>query len=146
MINLQDQWWTKNFPGRTSPFVLLLSFASHVPSETMSLSVSRMKLVGAGDRASLAPKQVVWISLSEEIRKTTNLIAFRTMSKVHFFNFDFPKWLLKIPRKKGQRQKKKGKRRYIKGEKRKQHDCVPSCLRSWRVGRELHACCFLLWI
>lgn len=129
---------TQNFPERTSPFVLLTSFGNRVPSETMSLSASRVKLVGAGDRSSLAPRQVVWISLSEEIRKTTNLIAFRTMSKAHFFNFDFPKLLLKIPRKKGQSQKKKEKGKYIKGEKRK-HDSVPSCLR--RVGRELHACC-----
>lgn len=54
---------------------------------------------------------MVWISLSEEIRKTTNFIAFRTMSTAHFFNFDFPKLLLKIARKKGQTQKKKEKKK-----------------------------------
>lgn len=131
---------TQNFPERTCP--LLTSFSNHVPLETMSLSASRVKLVEAGDRALLASWQVVWISLSEEIGKTTNFITFRTMSTVHYFNFDFPKLLLKIPRKKGQRQKKREKRGYIKGEKRKQHDFVPSCLQ--RVERELHACCFVL--
>lgn len=117
---------TQNFPERASP--LLTSFRNHVPSETMSLSASRVKLVGVGDGASLASRQVVWISLSEEIRKTTNLTAFRTMSTAHFFNFNFPKLLLKIPRKKGQRKKTKEKRRFVKGEKRKQHGFCPQLL------------------
>lgn len=126
---------TQDFPERTSLFVLMTSFDNHVPSETMSLSASRVKLVGAGDGVSLAPRQEVWISLSEEIRKTTNLTAFRTKYKAHFFNFTFPKLLLKIPRKKRQRQKEKEKRRNSKGEKGEQPDSVHSCL--WEVGRGL---------
>jgi len=86
--------------------VLMTSFDKHVPSETVSLSASRVKLLGAGDGASLLSRQVVWLLLLEEVRKTTNLTAFRAKSKAHFFNFSFPKLLLKIPRNKGQRQKK----------------------------------------
>lgn len=67
----------QDFPERTSLFVLMISFDNHGPSETMSLSASRMKVVGPGDRAFLALRQVVWISLLEEIRMTTNLTAFR---------------------------------------------------------------------
>lgn len=111
---------TQDFPEGTSLFVLMTSFDNHVPSETMSLSASRVKLVGAGGGASLAPRQAVWILLSEEIRKTTNLTAFRTKSKAHFFNFTFLKLLLKIPRKKRQRQKEKEKGKKSKGQKRKQ--------------------------
>lgn len=98
---------------------MLTSFRNHVPSETMSLSASRVKLVGVGDGASLASRQVVWISLSEEIRKTTNLTAFRTMSTAHFFNFNFPKLLLKIPRKKRTKEKDKRKKKICKGREEK---------------------------
>lgn len=90
----------------------MTSFDNHFLSKTVSSSASRVKLMGAGDGASLAPRQVVWISLSEEIRKTTNLTASRTKSKSHFFNFTVAKLLLEIPRKKRERHKEKKKKEY----------------------------------
>lgn len=137
MIDLQDQWWTWLRVSLRRPLPCW-----HLLATTVLQKLWACKPQGWGlwELEIGLPWQVVWISLSEEIRKTTNFIAFRTTSMAHFFNFDFPKLLLKIPRKKGQKQKKKEKRRYIKGEKRKQHDFVPSSLQ--RVGRELHACCF----
>lgn len=146
IVNLQGHWWTRlqEFPERISLLILMTSFDSCIPSETTSLSASRVKLVGAGAGSSLAPMQLVWISLSQEIRKTTNLTAFRTESKAHFLNFSLPKMLLKIPRKKRQGKRRKKNRWNNKGEERKQHDCVPSCL--WEVGRDTCIYCGLLWI